>query len=207
MIKIDGLPWFVGALVLCGALVLYLRSWRRWQRQSQAWWLARDAEALRRHAEFLRAFAREDEAPEDAVVEVPGTRSTPGPGLDPEVQKILGDFDALAKKRAAELLPRSGNSTLQAIGDRSFCLGYKAGVFDFNQVLRSNPEAFDWMRFHPGTSIEEAVFDVTQLAEVFAAACAWRHALQQPGVGHLDVEDQLIAAIDAAGAARKVGTP
>ena len=33
MIEIDGPLWFAGALFICGAHVLYLRSWRREQRQ------------------------------------------------------------------------------------------------------------------------------------------------------------------------------
>jgi hypothetical protein len=53
---IDGPLWFFGAVIVCGAHVLYLRSWRREQRQYRAWWRNYDAEAQRRHDEFLRAI-------------------------------------------------------------------------------------------------------------------------------------------------------
>ena len=60
MIEIDGPLWFLGAIVICGAHVLYLRGWRREQRQSLAWWQAYDAEAEKRHQEFMRAISRDD---------------------------------------------------------------------------------------------------------------------------------------------------
>ena len=56
MIEIDGPLWFLGAIVICGAHVLYLRGWRREHRQSLAWWQKYDADAQKRHAEFMRAI-------------------------------------------------------------------------------------------------------------------------------------------------------
>jgi len=113
--------------------------------------------------------------------------------FDPTTQKIIDDFDAHAKKRAAELLARTDNEPLQATRETSFCLGYKAGVVDLNTVRR-----------------EEAVVDVAQLAAVFAAACAWRDSARVDnrflaGVSDLQ-ETRLIDAVDAARAARKEGS-
>ncbi len=113
--------------------------------------------------------------------------------LDPTTQKIVDDFDASAKKRAAELLGHRENAPLQATAEIAFCLGYKAGVFDLGAALRA-----------------EAVVDVAQLAAVFAAACAWRDAPRVPDALAGEVpdthEDRLIAAIDAARAAKKEGS-
>jgi hypothetical protein len=55
MIEIDGFLWFVAALIICGAHALYLRGWRRERRQSLAWWQGYNAEAQRRHCEFMIA--------------------------------------------------------------------------------------------------------------------------------------------------------
>ena len=60
MIEIDGPLWFVGALLICGAHVLYLRSWRRDWRQSLAWRQKYDADAQKRHDEFMLAIGRDD---------------------------------------------------------------------------------------------------------------------------------------------------
>ena len=60
MIEIDGPLWFAGALLICGAHVLYLRGWLRDQRQSLAWWQKYDADAQKRHDEFMRAIGRDD---------------------------------------------------------------------------------------------------------------------------------------------------
>ena len=65
MIEIDGLLWFIGATVICGAFMLYLRGWRRDLRLSLAWWQAYDARAQRRHTEFMQAIAEDDEDAED----------------------------------------------------------------------------------------------------------------------------------------------
>jgi hypothetical protein len=56
VIEIDGPLWFAGAIVICGAHALYLRSWRREQRKQVTWWKKHDADAERRHAEFMRAL-------------------------------------------------------------------------------------------------------------------------------------------------------
>ena len=56
MIVIDGPLWFVGALLICAAHVLYLRSWRREQRQRLAWWKKYDADSQKRHDDFMRAI-------------------------------------------------------------------------------------------------------------------------------------------------------
>lgn len=61
MIEIDGPLWFLGAVVICGAHVLYLRGWRNEHRQSLAWWQAYDAQAEKRHTEFMRAISRDDD--------------------------------------------------------------------------------------------------------------------------------------------------
>ena len=53
---IDGLYWFVGALLICGVHVLYLRSWRREYRRQLAWWQQYDTDAKQRHVEFMRAI-------------------------------------------------------------------------------------------------------------------------------------------------------
>jgi len=60
VIEIDGPLWFAGALLICGAHVLYLRGWRREQRQRQAWWQRYDAASQKRHDEFMRAMGRDD---------------------------------------------------------------------------------------------------------------------------------------------------
>ena len=56
MIVIDGPLWFAGALLIFGAHVLYLRSWRREQRQHKAWWHSYDAASQKRHDEFMHAI-------------------------------------------------------------------------------------------------------------------------------------------------------
>ena len=60
MIEIDGPLWFAGALLICGAHVLYLRSWRRESQQRLAWWQKYDADAQKRHDEFMRAMDQGD---------------------------------------------------------------------------------------------------------------------------------------------------
>lgn len=110
--------------------------------------------------------------------------------LDPATQKIVDDFDAQAKKRAAELLGRTDNEPLQATREISFCLGYKAGVIDLGVEQR-----------------QVYAVDIAQVAAVFAAACAWRDSSpvdrrSLAGVSDLQ-EARLIAAVDAARAAKK----
>ena len=56
MIEIDGPLWFAGALLIFGAHVLYLRSWRRDQQQYKAWWQSYDARSQKRHEEFMHAI-------------------------------------------------------------------------------------------------------------------------------------------------------
>lgn len=53
---IDGLYWFIGALLICGWHVLYLRSWRREYRRHLAWRQQYDADAKQRHVEFMKAI-------------------------------------------------------------------------------------------------------------------------------------------------------
>jgi hypothetical protein len=62
VIEIDGPLWFAGALLICGAHVLYLRSWRREQRQYTSWWKKYDADAQKRHVEFMSAIDRRDDS-------------------------------------------------------------------------------------------------------------------------------------------------
>lgn len=62
MIEIDGPLWFAGALLVCGWHTLYLRGWRRERREHLAWWQQYDADAQKRHEEFMRVMDR-DEAP------------------------------------------------------------------------------------------------------------------------------------------------
>jgi hypothetical protein len=106
--------------------------------------------------------------------------------LDPATQKIIDDFDAHAKKRAAELVGHTDVAPLQATREISFCLGYKAGVIDLGAALREQP-----------------VVDISQLAAVFAAACEWRDAIPTSIARNLSIEERLIAAVDAARAARR----
>jgi hypothetical protein len=61
VIEIDGPLWLAGALLICGAHVLYLRGWRREQRQYKAWWQNYDADAQKRHDDFMRAIDRDDD--------------------------------------------------------------------------------------------------------------------------------------------------
>jgi hypothetical protein len=56
MIEIDGLGWFLAALVICGLHVLYLRGWRRERRDQLAQWKAYDVASERRHVEFMEAL-------------------------------------------------------------------------------------------------------------------------------------------------------
>jgi hypothetical protein len=60
VIEIDGPLWFLGALLICGAHALYLRSWQRERRQHQAWWQKYDAKAQQRHEEFMSAIGRDE---------------------------------------------------------------------------------------------------------------------------------------------------
>lgn len=59
VIQIDGFWWFVGALLICGAHFLYLRGWRRERREHLAWWQNYDADAQKRHDEFMRVMNRD----------------------------------------------------------------------------------------------------------------------------------------------------
>jgi len=105
--------------------------------------------------------------------------------LDPATQQVVDDFDAHAKKRAAELLASTTNEPLQVTREIAFCLGYKAGIVDLGAALRERH----------GVSVD-------QLAAVYAAVCRWRDAAPVPDAlaGEIDDvhEQQLIAAIDAA---------
>lgn len=62
MIKIDGLLWFIGALLICGAHALHLRGWRRERRAHLAWWKSHDERSQQRHEEFMRVMDDRDEA-------------------------------------------------------------------------------------------------------------------------------------------------
>lgn len=62
MIEIDGPLWFIGAILVCGAHLLYLRGWRRERLEHLAWWQRYDADAQKRHDEFMRANDRGDDA-------------------------------------------------------------------------------------------------------------------------------------------------
>jgi len=61
VIVIDGFLWFIGALIICGAHGLYLRSWRRERRAHQAWWQTYNTEAQTRHEAFMRAIGNIDD--------------------------------------------------------------------------------------------------------------------------------------------------
>lgn len=54
---IDGPIWFVGAILICGVHALYLRGWRRELRAHRAWWQKYDADAQKRHEDFMRAMS------------------------------------------------------------------------------------------------------------------------------------------------------
>lgn len=60
MIEIDGPLWFLGVILICGAHALYLRSWRHERLQQLAWWHKYDADAQKRHDEFMRAIGHGD---------------------------------------------------------------------------------------------------------------------------------------------------
>jgi hypothetical protein len=60
VIVVDGPVCLVAALVVCVAHVLYLRSWRRERRAHLVWWQSYDAEAQRRHEEFMQAIDSPD---------------------------------------------------------------------------------------------------------------------------------------------------
>ena len=51
---IEGVWWFVGALLICGMHVLYIRGWRRELRANRAWWVAYDTRATRQHEVLMR---------------------------------------------------------------------------------------------------------------------------------------------------------
>ena len=112
--------------------------------------------------------------------------------FDPETQKILDAFDAHAKKRFVEMLgQRERNPQLQAAAEVSFCLGYKTGVVDLSATRRD-------------------VVAFAHMAAVFVAASAWRDS-PKVDAGSLagtvnEQEARLIAAVDAARAARKEGS-
>ena len=57
-IEIEGFWWFVGALLVCGWHALYVRNWRREHRRYLAWWKQYDADAQKRHDDFMRAINR-----------------------------------------------------------------------------------------------------------------------------------------------------
>lgn len=61
MIEIEGFWWLVGAVVVCGWHALYVRGWRRERRQYEAWWRSYDAEAQKRHADFIRVMDSADD--------------------------------------------------------------------------------------------------------------------------------------------------
>lgn len=62
MIEIDGFYWFVGALLICVVHVIYLRGWRREQRQILALREKYNAREQKRHDEPMQAFACNDSA-------------------------------------------------------------------------------------------------------------------------------------------------
>lgn len=122
--------------------------------------------------------------------------------FDPATQKIIDDFDAHAKKRAAELMTRTENAPLQAMREIAFCFGYKAGVVDLGAVRREQGVVdVDGGRV---IDLVGALGFVGQLVAVFDAACAWRDAASQPlsSKGILQEKLRLIDAIDAARAAK-----
>ena len=51
---IEGFWWFIGALLIGGAHVLYIHSWRRELRSHQAWWIAYDDRSTRQHKTLMR---------------------------------------------------------------------------------------------------------------------------------------------------------
>lgn len=62
MIVIDGVWWFVGALVITGYHVVSTLRWRREVRRHHAWWLKYDAEARQCHETFMAAIRGENRA-------------------------------------------------------------------------------------------------------------------------------------------------
>ena len=60
MIVIEGVWWFVGAVVLTGYHLVSTLCWRREVRRHHAWWRQYDAEARQRHNTFMAAIRGED---------------------------------------------------------------------------------------------------------------------------------------------------
>ena len=60
MIEIQGFWWFVGAILICGAHVLYLCDWRRERREYMQWRETYNAIEQKRHDEFMRAMGHTD---------------------------------------------------------------------------------------------------------------------------------------------------
>jgi len=60
VIEIDGLFWFICALLICGWHAIYLRGCRRERLQHLAWWQAYDAKSQARHEEFMHALDRDN---------------------------------------------------------------------------------------------------------------------------------------------------
>lgn len=77
MIEIQGPLWFVGALVICGAHILYICGWRRELREHLAWWQKYDADAQKRHDEFMRVMGRDEEDEEDEEEQEPEMKEMP----------------------------------------------------------------------------------------------------------------------------------
>lgn len=53
-----------------------------------------------------------------------------------DVGAVIAAFDALAKRRARELIQAALDGPLGKTAEISFCLGYKAGVIDLGQAHR-----------------------------------------------------------------------
>lgn len=69
--------------------------------------------------------------------ELERVRLTPRAVDEATLKTIVEDFDALAKKRAAELLRADLDDHLRGIYESAFCLGYKAGVVDLSATQRA----------------------------------------------------------------------
>lgn len=61
MIEIDGPLWFAAALVICAVHALYLGGWRRELREQLARLQRYEADAQKRHDEFMHVIDRNDD--------------------------------------------------------------------------------------------------------------------------------------------------
>lgn len=105
---IEGFWWFVFAIVICGAHVLYLRSWRRDRLQHLAWWKKYDATSQLRHEALMAVM--DGESRMTAVFAAAGAWRA-----SPRVDSLAGETDLhearlIAAVDAARAARKEGSS-------------------------------------------------------------------------------------------------